>query len=64
MPMPLDLPLQPGPCRINAQGYAAIQNGLCVSWSAGVYCGVVCVEVQGEGWPSGCRQLCRQLSGV
>ena len=34
--------LQPGPCRINVQGYAAIQNGLC----AGLYCGSVCMEVQ------------------
>ena len=35
-----------GSRRINVQGYAAVQNGLCVSWRAGVYCGIVRVEVQ------------------
>ncbi len=38
--------LQPGSCRVNVQSDAAVQDGLCVGWRAGVHCGVICMEVQ------------------
>ena len=38
--------LQPGSCRLNEQGYAAIQDERGISWSAGVDCGVVSMEMQ------------------